>query len=141
MEPFFTFHVKTTFLSKRRFDQCGILLYQDSDNWLKASVEYENERFARLGSVVTNRGYSDWATQDIPAQTQVMHYRLSRRQADFLVEYSQDGIHFHQMRIAHLFLGEGEVRFGLYAASPEDSSFEAVFEEVWLGACLWGEHQ
>ena len=66
-EPYFSFTVRTEFHSKRRFDQCGIALYLDSENWLKASIEYENERFQRLGSVVTNHGYSDWATTDIPA--------------------------------------------------------------------------
>ena len=30
-------------------------------------IEYENEQYQRLGSVVTNRGYSDWATTDIDA--------------------------------------------------------------------------
>lgn len=61
-EKYFSFTVKTEFDSKRRFDQCGIVMYLDSDNWLKASVEYENETFQHLGSVVTNNGYSDWAT-------------------------------------------------------------------------------
>ena len=53
-EQYFSFTVKTSFDSKRRFDQCGVILYLDSENWLKASIEYENERFQRLGSVVTN---------------------------------------------------------------------------------------
>ena len=62
-EKFFSFIVKTDFTeSHHRFDQCGIVLYLDSDNWLKGSVEYENEEFQHLGSVVTNNGYSDWAT-------------------------------------------------------------------------------
>ena len=61
------------------FDQCGIILYLDSKNWLKASVEYENEEYQRLGSVVTNHGYSDWATTDISASVRTMWYRLSRR--------------------------------------------------------------
>lgn len=34
---------------------------KNSENWLKASVEYENNKFQHLGSVVTNHGYSDWA--------------------------------------------------------------------------------
>ena len=58
-EKFFSFVVKTEFASKRRFDQCGIVMYLDSDNWLKASIEYENEEYQRLGSVATNLGYSD----------------------------------------------------------------------------------
>ena len=64
-EQFFSFIVKTAFQSKHRFDQCGVVIYLDSENWLKASIEYENEEYQRLGSVVTNQGYSDWATTDI----------------------------------------------------------------------------
>ena len=56
-EKYFSFIVKTEFNSKRRFDQCGVVMYLNSDNWLKASIEYENEEFQRLGSVVTNHGY------------------------------------------------------------------------------------
>ena len=61
----FTFTVKVNFDYKSLFDQCGIIIYLDSENWFKASIEYENENFSRLGSVVTNLGYSDWATTDI----------------------------------------------------------------------------
>ncbi len=65
-EKFFSFSVKTDFgTSHHRFDQCGIVIYLDSNNWLKASVEYENDKFQHLGSVVTNNGYSDWATTEI----------------------------------------------------------------------------
>ena len=71
-EKYFSFIVKTDFTgSHHRFDQCGIALYLDSENWLKASVEYENEEFQHLGSVVTNNGYSDWAfSQEAEAQSQ-----------------------------------------------------------------------
>ena len=67
-DKFFSFMVKPDFTdSHHRFDQCGIVMYLDSENWLKASVEYENEEFQHLGSVVTNHGYSDWAIMAIPA--------------------------------------------------------------------------
>ena len=42
-EKFFTFAVKCDFAYSHRFDQCGIAVYLDSDNWIKASIEYENE--------------------------------------------------------------------------------------------------
>ena len=137
---YFSFTVRTEFDSKRRFDQCGVLIYQDSDNWLKASIEYENEEFQRLGSVVTNNGYSDWATTDIPASQRFMYYCLSRRGSDFCVENSWDGVHFRQMRIAHLFSGGGEIQIGVYACSPEASSFEAVFTEAEFTECMWQAH-
>ena len=105
-EKYFSFIVKTDFSgSHPRFDQCGVVMYLDSENWLKASVEYENEQFQHLGSVVTNHGYSDWATTAIPADVKEMWYR-----------------------------------FGVYACSPEDSRFTAVFTEMRVTECAWKAH-
>ena len=74
-ERYFSFVVKTDFSgSHQLFDQCGIVLYLDSENWLKASVEYENEQFQHLGSVVTNHGYSDWATVEIATDIKSMWF-------------------------------------------------------------------
>lgn len=140
-EQYFSFAVKTEFASKRRFDQCGIVMYLDSDNWLKASVEYENSRFQRLGSVVTNHGYSDWATTDIDASIKTMWYRFSRRKSDYCIEYSTDGSDFKQMRICHVWEGAGEIKFGLYACSPEESTFEAVFTNMEITECMWKAHE
>ena len=140
-EKYFSFVVKTDFSgSHHRFDQCGIVMYLDSENWLKASVEYENAVFQHLGSVVTNHGYSDWATTEIPADEKVMWYRLSRREDDYCIECSRDGEHFAQMRVCHMHEGAGEVRFGIYACSPEDSSFTAVFTDMRLAPCAWKAH-
>ena len=140
-EPYFSFEVKADFAdSKRRFDQCGIVMYLDSENWLKASVEYENEEFQHLGSVVTNDGYSDWATTVIDGSIRTMWYRLSRREDDYRIECSQDGIHFQQMRICHMRKGKGPIRFGIYACSPEDSSFTAVFSNMRMTECQWRAH-
>ena len=139
-ERFFSFMVKTEFESKHRFDQCGIVLYLDSENWLKGSIEYENEHFQHLGSVVTNHGYSDWATTEIDASIQSMWYRLSRREDDYCIECSEDGITFRQMRVCHLWHGAGTIRFGIYACSPENSSFRAVFTNMELTECKWPAH-
>lgn len=140
-EKFFSFVVKTEFSeSHHRFDQCGVVLYLDSENWLKASIEYENESFQHLGSVVTNHGYSDWATTEIAASVKSMWYRLSRREDDFCIECSEDGEVFHQMRVCHLHEAKGEIRFGVYACSPEDSSFRAVFTNMELTECKWLAH-
>ncbi len=140
-ERFFSFSVKTEFQeSRRRFDQCGIVMYLDSENWLKASVEYENEEFQHLGSVVTNHGYSDWATTVIPADVKSMWYRLSRRESDYCLECSADGVSFQQMRVCRIHEGKGRIRFGIYACSPEDSSFQAVFTDLNITECKWKAH-
>lgn len=140
-EKYFSFIVKTEFNSKRRFDQCGVVMYLNSDNWLKASIEYENEEFQRLGSVATNHGYSDWATTDIDASIHSMWYRLSRRESDYCIECSTDGVHFKQMRICHMWEGTDEIEFGIYACSPENSSFDAVFSHMEMTECQWHKHQ
>ena len=140
-EKYFSFVVKTEFASKRRFDQCGIVMYLDSENWLKASIEYENDEYQRLGSVATNHGYSDWATTDIPASVKSMWYRFSRRESDYCIECSEDGENFKQMRICHMWEGADEIQFGIYACSPEESSFEAKFTHMEITECKWLAHE
>ena len=140
-DKYFSFIVKTNFTdSHHRFDQCGIVMYLDSENWLKASVEYENEEFQHLGSVVTNQGYSDWATTAIPATVKTMWYRFSRREDDYCIECSADGVNFSQMRVCHMLEGSGTIRFGIYACSPEYSSFKAVFTDMRITECAWKAH-
>jgi regulation of enolase protein 1 (concanavalin A-like superfamily) len=151
----FTFTVKASFEYHALFDQCGLLIYLDSDNWFKASIEYENKNFSRLGSVVTNLGYSDWATTDVALPGHIW-YRLNRRGPDFLIESSLDGELFTQMRIFHLhLLGETteqmgkcnppqtaqyKINFGIYACSPLNSSFTALFQNINLESCKWMAH-
>ena len=139
-EKYFSFTVKTEFESKHRFDQCGVVMYLNSENWLKASVEYENEEFQHLGSVVTNHGYSDWATNEIDAGIKSMWYRFSRREDDYCLECSEDGIKYKQMRICHMYQAGEVIQFGIYACSPEDSSFKAVFTNMELTECKWLAH-
>lgn len=151
----FTFSVKASFTYRHRFDQCGVLVWIDEDNWFKASIEHETDEIARLGSVVTNSGYSDWATTDI-SPVSSMSYRLSRRGPDFLIESSLDGLNYRQMRIFHLeALGDTTpemavadpplsparpIELGVYACSPGGSSFEAAFANPLLTDCQWKPH-
>lgn len=139
-EQFFSFLVKTDFDTKVRYDQSGIVMYLDSDNWLKASVEYENDEIQRLGSVVTNNGYSDWSSVDVDASIKSIWFRLSRREDDFCIENSFDGVNFKQMRICHMFNAKEKISFGIYACSPEYSTFKASFTNMEITECQWSAH-
>lgn len=139
-EQFFSFVVKTDFDTKVRYDQSGIVMYLDSDNWLKASVEYENDKIQRLGSVVTNNGYSDWSSVDIDASIKSMWFRFSRREDDFCIENSVDGVNFKQMRICHMFNAKEKISFGIYACSAEYSAFKALFTDMEITECKWLAH-
>ena len=138
----FSFVVKTEFEeSSFQYDQCGLLLYIDSENWVKVSVEYENESISRLGSVVTNLGYSDWSATDIPATISEMWYRLSCRGQDFYIENSPDGKNYFQMRMFHLHKTSEKLKIGVYACSPLESSFNAVFSLFGISTCVWPPYE
>ena len=139
-EQFFSFVVKTDFDTKVRYDQSGIVMYLDSDNWLKAAMEYENDKIQRLGSVVTNNGYSDWSSVDVDASIKSMWFRFSRREDDFCIENSVDGVNFKQMRICHMFNAKERISFGIYACSSEDSTFKASFTDMEITECKWLAH-
>ena len=55
-EKYFSFIVKTEFDSKSRFDQCGIVVYLDSENWIKASIEYKMSSTSGLAVLLQTMG-------------------------------------------------------------------------------------
>jgi regulation of enolase protein 1 (concanavalin A-like superfamily) len=132
-------HVEWT--PKTQYDQCGLMIRVDSENWIKTSTEYENEQFGRLGSVVTNLGYSDWATQDISSDHTVMWYRISRRGQDFKIEASFDGEVWKQLRIAHLHKVSNIIAAGMYACSPIGADFQSRFIHFTCGPNTWSAEE
>ena len=44
------------------------------------------------------------------------------------------------MRVCHMWNGNGTIRFGIYACSPEDSSFKATFTNMEITECKWLAH-
>lgn len=133
----FTMTVEVEFDYKDQFDQCGVMVYQNEDTWMKGSIEKENDQIGRIGSVVTNLGYSDWATSDIPASVRAVAYRLHRHGEDFLLERSLAGEPWVQMRIFHMHHIETQIAVGVYACSPKDSSFTARFSVPVFSNCSW----
>lgn len=131
-----TTHVE--FRPREKYDQCGLIVRINAENWIKVSTEYESEQVSRLGSVVTNLGYSDWATQDIRSSRRTMWYRVSRRGSDFLLESSDDGQTWLQMRIAHLHYEAAVHEIGVYACSPIGKDFWCRFTMLEIAESRWG---
>ncbi len=67
-------------------------------------------------------------------------YRFSRREDDYCIECSTDGLSFTQMRVCHMWEGAGKIKFGIYACSPEQSTFKAVFTDMQITECMWKAH-
>jgi regulation of enolase protein 1 (concanavalin A-like superfamily) len=108
--------------------------------WLKTSVEHEPGARGRLGAVVTNHGYSDWSTQ--PFAGDEVWLRVRREGADYIVDASEDGQAWEQIRMAHLAEDDGKlgVACGVYACSPKAAGFAAEFSmlEVTAGRVAAG---
>lgn len=133
----FALRTHVRYQPQSQYDQCGLMIRIDSNTWIKTSTEFENESHSRLGSVVTNRGYSDWATQDVLSSHTEMWYRITRRGPDYLIEASFDGGRWLQLRIAHLHRRTDAVLAGVYACSPIGKAFRCVFTEVTIGESSW----
>lgn len=48
----------------QQFDQAGLLLFADNENWIKAGAEFSDGQ-PQVGAVVTNH-YSDWSVSPVP---------------------------------------------------------------------------
>lgn len=120
---------------KSRYDQAGLMIRFSEELWIKTSVEYIAEGTGKLGAVVTNRGYSDWSTQSValPGGEIEMFFRLSKIGQNSYADYSWDGEHWSQIRVAHLDLPPGApVYAGLYACSPQGKELEVRFDFLTL---------
>lgn len=133
----FSLMTQVQFSPREKYDQCGLIVRIDSQNWIKVSTEYEDESLSRLGSVVTNFGYSDWATQDVPSNRHTMWYRISKRGRDFLLESSDDEQTWIQMRIAHLHQETEYYDVGVYACSPIGKDFWCCFKTLQISHNTW----
>ncbi|MCA9873823.1 MAG: DUF1349 domain-containing protein [Ardenticatenaceae bacterium] len=133
----FTLTTHVTFKPHSQYDQCGLMVRVNAENWIKMGIEYEDTAVSRLGSVVTNLGYSDWATQDITSDVNERWYRLHRNGNDFLLEQSADGERWQQMRVTHLHAGAPQLEVGVYACSPIGQDFWCRFTKVEITPNLW----
>jgi regulation of enolase protein 1 (concanavalin A-like superfamily) len=133
----FSLATQVAFQPREMYDQCGLMVRIDALNWIKVSTEYEDEQTSRLGSVVTNLGYSDWATQDIASIYGEMWYRIHKRGDDFLLEHSYDGLIWHQLRITHLHKQAEVCQIGVYACSPIGRDFWCRFKSLEISDNEW----
>jgi uncharacterized protein len=136
----FQIATRAHFESNSQYDQSGLLVFLDEENWIKCSTEYETPELNRLGSVVTNGGYSDWASQDVAGVVRATSYRITRVVDDFLLEYSTEaGEQWKQMRITHMPAAEGRsvIRAGVYACSPIGTGFCCRFGYIEVGPASW----
>ena len=122
----FEIQVKMTGAYKSRFDQMGIMIRKDETSWIKAGVEFVNDRL-NLSTVVTHE-YSDWSVIELMQKPQAIWLKAIRRMDAIEIKYSFDDVNFAMMRLAYL-PENTPVMVGLMAASPDGDGFNAMFED------------
>ena len=114
------------------FDQCGVMVRSDVNNWFKAAVMYEDENNPLLVTSLTNDGFSDLASVPLPPDTKHVWYRLKKRKGCYIASYSLDGENYVQLRKFYLINDVDDVKIGAYLCSPQNEGFEAVLHGLSL---------
>lgn len=121
----FEVKVKITGDYKARFDQMGLMLRIDHENYIKTGVEFVDGKF-NLSTVVTHKT-SDWSVITLDKTPPFVWVKAVRRLDAVEVFYSFDDKTYIMMRNAHL-QDNIPVMVGLMAACPDGKGFDAKFE-------------
>ena len=116
-------------INQANFDQCGIMLRLDVNNWFKASFIYENSRPQLISSLTTD-GYSDLAVVPLMDSFSHIWYRVKKRKGCYIASYSFDGVNYNTLRKFYLVHDNDEIKVGAYLCSPQHEDFEAVLHGI-----------
>ena len=110
------------------YDQAGLMLRGDAQNWLKAGIEFSDD-LTNFSVVVTREGRSDWSVIAVPKVSGPQTLRLTRIENSVIVHYRSVDGHWRLMRLADLALPTS-AQFGPMACSPERSGLKVRFDEL-----------
>lgn len=117
--------VKLTGAYKARFDQMGLMIRTDHENYIKTGVEFVDGKF-NVSAVVTHTT-SDWSVTTLDKVPPFIWIKAIRRLDAVEIYYSLDDKNYTMLRNAPL-KDNHPVMVGLMAASPDGNGFEAKFE-------------
>ncbi len=111
---------------KVRFDQAGMMIRIDHENYIKCGIEFVDGKF-NLSTVVTHHT-SDWSVITLDHPVEFIWIKAVRRLDAIEIFYSYDDLEYHMMRNAWMEANR-PLRIGMYAASPDGSGFKATFTD------------
>lgn len=117
--------VKLTGDYKVRFDQMGLMIRTDHENWIKTGVEFVDNKL-NVSTVVTH-GKSDWSVVQLDKVPPFIWIKVIRRLDAVEIYYSFDDKSYIMSRNAPLEANR-PVMVGLMAACPDGKGFNAKFE-------------
>jgi uncharacterized protein len=123
----FTFQARVNGQYAALYDQAGLMVRLDAENWLKCGTEFFDRQ--RHASVVFTRDFSDWSTMSDLSPTAPVWWRAVRKKDSVETLCSLDGKSFISVRQGY-FPPSVKVDVGIMCAAPEGPGFEAVFDEL-----------
>ena len=117
--------VKITGDYRERYDQAGMMIRIDHENYIKTGIEYVDGKY-NLSAVVTHHT-SDWSVITLDRAVPFIWIKAVRRLDAVEIYYSYDDQTYTLMRIAWL-QDNTPVQVGLMAASPDGQGVQASFE-------------
>ena len=121
----FEVKVKITGDYQARFDQAGLMLRIDHENYIKTGIEFVDGKF-NLSTVVTHKT-SDWSVIALDKPVPYIWIKAVRRLDAVEIFYSFDNKNYTMMRNAWL-QDNTPVMVGVMGASPDGKGFNAKFE-------------
>ena len=113
------------------FDQAGIMVRLDAENWIKCGTEFVDG--SRHASTVFTREFSDWSMMDDLSQTDPVWWRAERKGNSIQVYCSRDGKGFVMIRSGY-FVPAPRLEVGIMCAAPEGNGFDAEFDNLRLNS-------
>ena len=117
--------VKITGYYKSRFDQAGLMLRLDHENYIKAGIEFVDGKY-NISAVVTHKT-SDWSVITLDRPVKYIWIKAVRRLDAVEVFYSFDDKTYTMMRNAWM-QDNHPVQVGVMGACPDGQGFKARFE-------------
>jgi regulation of enolase protein 1 (concanavalin A-like superfamily) len=116
------------------YDQAGLMLRIDAQNWIKTGIEY-TDGLMHFSVVVTNR-ISDWSVIPLhDARTEDdVHIRLTRHDNAVRVQFAINDAPWQLARLAPFSRADASV--GIMACSPQRGGFEAQFRDLNVGPAI-----
>jgi len=125
----FTFTASINGKYATQYDQAGLMVRIDADNWMRCGTEFiDGKRFA---SVVFTRTYSDGSTLPDLSETEPIWWKLVRKKDSIETFCSLDGAKFMSVRMGY-FQPERPVEVGIMCCAPSGQGFDASFKALRL---------
>lgn len=122
----FSTQVKVTAQYHDLYDQAGLMVRIDADNWMKCGVEFVDGK--QNMSVVYTREFSSWATGRLPEAAANLWLKVMRKGPALDIFHSVDGNHFVESGVGYLGTAES-VMVGPMCAAPVGKGFEVRFDD------------